>query len=59
METAETNRSPSLSLARSTLADAANANAATPLSTLLERKKTPDIWRDRETVGAKPALAVS
>lgn len=51
LETLETNRRHSLSLALSSLADA-TANATTPLSTLLEREKT-DIWRDRETVGAK------
>lgn len=39
LETVETNRRHSLSLALSSLADAAAADAATPLSTLLERKK--------------------
>lgn len=34
----ETNRRHSLSLALSSLADAATANAMTPLSTLLEKK---------------------
>lgn len=34
----ETNRRHSLSLALSSLADAATANATTPLSTLLEKK---------------------
>lgn len=38
LETLETNRRHSLSLALSTMADAATANAMTPLSTLLERK---------------------
>lgn len=38
LETVETNRRRSLSLALPSLADAAPANATTPLSTLLERK---------------------
>lgn len=51
----ETNRRHSLSLALSSLADAATANATTPLSTLLEKKNRQ---RDMETVGAKAALAI-
>lgn len=50
LETVETNRRHSLSLALSSLADAATANATTPLSTLLERKDKHlegqrDSWR--------------
>lgn len=51
LETAETNRRRSLSLAPSSLTDAATADAATPLSTLLEGEKNQtDIWRDRKAV---------
>lgn len=57
LETEETNRRHSLSLAPSLLTDAATASATTPLNTLLEKKKT-DIGRNSETVGAQVALAI-
>lgn len=47
LETVETNRRHSLSLALSSLADAATASATTPLSTLLVRKNRHlEGWED-------------
>lgn len=57
LETSDSDRRRSLSLA-SLLSKAATANAVTPLSALFGEGNKNDIWKDRETVGAKAGFSM-